>query len=347
MVMDLSPDDFTDSLSRIRDGVFFVVGHHRGGTTLLQAMLASHPRLTLPPETGFFQQVWTRRSRFEPLTDPSRKAQLWAYLRSPECSVSDLELDWKTLEDLSSKQVTDCAEVFVLLLAEYARLRGKPRAGEKSPGHIHEIPLLAKLYPQAKFVCVLRDPRAVVRSEWETSWGSRSWGRIVARWNRVVDRHQQLLADPAISPRYLAIRYEDLVLSPTDCLQRVCAHLGEDFAPEMLQFQRRATADQGFAANEIWKHNTLAPLNPHRADAWKSALRRTEIDAIERCVEPRLALLHYAPHEQRSPGFVESAWETLCDRVRWGSEIAWALVRPRTRRRPLSVALREWWSRTR
>ena len=37
--------------SDIRDGLFFIVGHHRGGTTLLQSMLSSHSEITIPPET--------------------------------------------------------------------------------------------------------------------------------------------------------------------------------------------------------------------------------------------------------------------------------------------------------
>jgi len=51
-------------LAEIREGLFFIVGNHRGGTTLLQSMLTSHSELSIPPETGFFEEIWTRRSNF-------------------------------------------------------------------------------------------------------------------------------------------------------------------------------------------------------------------------------------------------------------------------------------------
>ncbi|MFG0253297.1 MAG: sulfotransferase family protein, partial [Phycisphaerales bacterium JB038] len=55
---------------QLAQGVFFIVGTGRSGTTLLQAMLASHPRLAIPPETKFFQRWDPAEKRFggEPLT---------------------------------------------------------------------------------------------------------------------------------------------------------------------------------------------------------------------------------------------------------------------------------------
>ena len=74
----------------VRDGLFFVVGHHRGGTTLLQSMLTCHSRMTVPPETQFFLEVWPKRRRFGDLADAANRRRLVAFLQSIDCSVRDL-----------------------------------------------------------------------------------------------------------------------------------------------------------------------------------------------------------------------------------------------------------------
>jgi hypothetical protein len=42
----------------------FVVGCPRSGTTLLQLMLHSHPRIAIPPETRFMLDIYERRLEF-------------------------------------------------------------------------------------------------------------------------------------------------------------------------------------------------------------------------------------------------------------------------------------------
>ena len=39
----------------------FLVGAPRSGTTILQSLLAAHPKITSFPETKFFQYLWSDR----------------------------------------------------------------------------------------------------------------------------------------------------------------------------------------------------------------------------------------------------------------------------------------------
>ena len=79
--------------SDVRDRLFFIVGHHRGGTTLLQSMLSSHSQITIPPETQFFLEVWPRRGRFGDLADAGTRERVMRFLQSPDCSIRDLKLE--------------------------------------------------------------------------------------------------------------------------------------------------------------------------------------------------------------------------------------------------------------
>lgn len=263
-----------------RRGLFFVVGHHRGGTTLLQAMLSTHSRLTIPPETQFFLEVWPRRHQWGPLVDPAARARAAEFLASRDASARDLGLAPEEILAELDPAASDCSDLFVALLRAWARRRDKPRAGEKSPGHIWRVALLAKLFPDARFLCCLRDPRAVVASELAAAWGARSVDQIGRRWRRVYDAHRAL-ARALPRERYVALRYESLVSAPEASLRRVCAFLGEDFEPAMLRYHERPAADLGFDPSEAWKQRTRKPLDPARLEAWRAELAPAQIALAE------------------------------------------------------------------
>ena len=221
----------TDAL---RHGLFFVVGNHRGGTTLLQSMLSSHSRITVPPETQFFLEVWPQRERFGGLASEAERRDAAAFLSSRECSARDLGI----APEAVLAQLPDPArpeDLFVALLAAWSEARGKPRVGEKSPGHIQCVPLLAELFPEARFIACLRDPRAVVSSELRASWGARSADQVGRRWSRVVDAHEQLVR--TLPPeRYHLVQYEALVREPEGRLRALCAFLDEPFGQRHHSF---------------------------------------------------------------------------------------------------------------
>ena len=63
----------SDLLEEIEKGLFFIVGSGRSGTTLLQVMLANHPEITLPNETGFYSLIRRKNlRRLGELTTPKQ-----------------------------------------------------------------------------------------------------------------------------------------------------------------------------------------------------------------------------------------------------------------------------------
>lgn len=329
----------SDRIQAIRDGLFFIVGPHRAGTTLLQAMLSSHSAISIPPETGFFDQVWPRRQSLGPLTNRDSLQRIGQFVNGPSCSVSDLNLDWLMVSQALANTRCGYDDLFATLMTLHADRRGKRRAGEKSPRHLFAAEEIIQYYPHARFLCLIRDPRAVVRSERETSWGSKSVCRIARRWCRVVDeatRLQQLWS----AERFRVVRYEDLVSEPENTLRSICEFLGESFEPQMLDFHERSTAERGFRDDEVWKENTLHAVDASRSQQWQTGLTPAQIKLIESQAGPRLGLHGYAPYEQSVGGLtLTSAW--LSDRFRWMQELVTGVLKGRKRRRPWSSVWRE------
>lgn len=328
-----------DRLRETRDKLFFIVGPHRGGTTLLQGMLSSHSSITIPPETSFFDQVWPRRHSFGSLLDAQHLRRLRHFANSPNCSVADLEVNWDQVAAYLNETQGGYDDLFAILLSLYAQSRGKRRAGDKSPRHLFYVHEILKLFPQAKFICLIRDPRAVVRSEMATTWGSKSIGRITRRWCRVAQKANELKQQlPAA--RFQIVRYEDLVYDPESILKGLCEFLGEHFESGMLNYQDRPAGEHGFLPAEAWKHKTLTPVDISRIDAWRKELTAEQIALIENLAANGMSHFGYEKSDL-TVSRMKYVSVNVKDRLCWMGEILRGIIRGRGRRRPWSSVFTE------
>ena len=141
----------------------FVVGCGRSGTTVLRTILDAHPELAVTHESKFIAPLGIRRHRYERpdgfdvdrfihdlLADPGVRANL------------GLEDDW--VREALAAPVTDYPDAVRRVFAAYAARQHKRRYGDKMPGSVLRIPLLAELFPEARFVHIIRDGRDVALS---------------------------------------------------------------------------------------------------------------------------------------------------------------------------------------
>jgi hypothetical protein len=241
------------------------VGCARTGSTLLRHALNRSPEVCLASETHFF--AWSRRIGLPRLLDRARgggdagaealrriSAELradegWPWIRR---NVPDERLQ----AELRASDLTERG-VFARLIDLYVagRCRGHARvAGEKTPEHLSEVPVLEDWFPDARFIHTFRDPRAIYASQLRRVREGR-WG-LKARLTRIPDA----VIDPVLAPieamrttvswmraarlhrrfrrrlgeRYLLLRYEDLVTDPERELRRVCEFLGVPFDQAMI-----------------------------------------------------------------------------------------------------------------
>src|SRR5688572_17181295 len=157
----------TDPLIR---APIFVVGMSRSGTTLISSMLSAHPEVAISGETHFLNR-WMRERVARP--DLTRKDfdRLWSrYTQSHQFRFLNLDPD-AIAARIHASGSYHLAVVFAALLAQHGSTWGKPRVGEKTPGHDRSMTTLLDWYPDARIVYMLRDPRAVVASLIRTPWG--------------------------------------------------------------------------------------------------------------------------------------------------------------------------------
>lgn len=267
----------------------FVFGCPRSGTTLLRLMLDAHPDLAIPPESHFIPRVWAVRQRYEKPEglDVERLARdIMATQRVRDWRLSPEDL-WARLRNLEEP---DLAGVFASFFQAYADAQGKVRWGDKTPGYSLEIPLLLELFPDARFVHLIRDGRNVALSFMALDSATNRLAEAAAAWShRVrVARHDGLWA---AGDRYLEVQYERLVAEPREELRRVCDFTQLRFVDEMLDYGEKAL--QKIPENERHLHGNLVRPPTTGLRDWRGQLSPRDVGTFEAIAGRELALFGY------------------------------------------------------
>jgi Sulfotransferase family len=236
----------------------FLVGSERSGTTLLRLMLDHHPEIAFAREFDF---VVTRVSAAG--SPPPMPAYLdWiATVRGVDYAV-DRSLDY-------------CGLVNDFLRQKQAAGGGKEHVGAT----VHRrFERLRFLWPDARYIHLLRDPRDVARSVVQKGWAG-SLYQAGEFWLEA-ERSWDALA-PHLGPgRAIEVRYEELVVTPEHELARICAFIGVDYSEAMLDYPQDA--------------RQYPPPDPSLALQWRTKLTPREIAVVELRTGPLMVERGYA-----------------------------------------------------
>ena len=200
--------------SAIRAPVF-LVGSERSGTTLLRLMLDHHPEIAFAKEFDFVVAKVSDAGELPPL---------------------DAYLDWigtvRGADYAIQPALGYRALVNDFLRQKQAASGGKPHVGAT----IHRnFDRLRFLWPDARYIHLVRDPRDVARSVVQKGWAgniyqaSEFWIQAESCWDSLVPH---LSSDQAIE-----IHYEDLVLRTHPVLSEICRFVGVGYSDAMLDYQ--------------------------------------------------------------------------------------------------------------
>lgn len=275
----------------------FVVGCPRSGTTWLQLLLAQHPKLATVREThavswylrGFFQRWQLERSLEE--EGPGLRALL-----------SD--------EGLTALSRSFLGAVFGEIAA---RTPGASVLMDKSPDHVFDAPEILRVYPRARFIHVVRDPRAVVASlrsagnSWGSDWVPEGAVGCAELWRDSV-KAGRAIADLTDAVR--EVRYETLLAAGTDELASVFSWIGLEAdaafcerAIELCRFDRLQSGSDAEARRNPCATDTFADgfFRRGRADAWREDLSPEEAEVVEWRTFELMVELGYRPVAPSKP----------------------------------------------
>jgi hypothetical protein len=311
-----------------RDPFLFIVGCERSGTTLLRAMLASHPDVAIPDESYFIPRLARRRHAYHArqhgflsgrfLDDLARdpEYQRWTISRSAV---------QRAFED---RPPLDYSDAIRRVFEVYAAARGKSRYGDKTPVYVRYIDRLAALFPEAVFVHILRDGRDVAMSLVDrTHERPHDVGEAAIFWRERV-RAGRRLGTP-LGARYQEIQYDDLVSDPRCILESVCGlarlRFGDDAVAAMLRYPEHAEELVADAHNTAAHDRIRQPPTPGVRN-WRREMPIADRRLVEALAGDVLGAAGY-PVETPAAGrdrVIIAARSTLA-RLRWTLLHVWFL----------------------
>lgn len=306
----------------------FVFGLARSGTNLLARMLDRHPQVTvaLDPYLPLFrslrnalvasraaEEVRRRFSSSAPFQDYYFDSDGPALLDLMLAGQADLPLDQDELQALRLKAGERASLESSTLGSQMAGLTGKDYgqlfrsgldivaglktgvrwAGCKEVWVMEFVPLLARLFPEAQFFALERDPRAIVASllamaEKDPTQAAHA-PSYLRHWRKQVALTHRFAADPLLAGRFRSVSFERLATRPEDEARQLCDGLDIDFHPEML----RLSAD-GWKGNSSFDHGGK-DIYAETVDRWRKVLPARVVQAADYLCGPEMALTPYRP----------------------------------------------------
>jgi hypothetical protein len=280
----------------------FVVGAARSGTTLLQRMLDAHPQLAVVNETYWLPRKFRERTGLTRagLVTPALLGQLLASPKFSRMGVSEEDLVGLLADREPVRYERFVAQIFDL----FAERQGKPFAGDKTPGYVRRIEQVHELWPRARFVHIVRDPRDVCLSMLEWRSGERTAGQF-GTWEEdpVISTALYWTYSVAIGREagealgadlYHEVRYEDAVSSSEGELEQICEFLGLPYEEQMTRFHEGKTRRKpGRSSKAQW----LPPTAGLRD--WRTQLAAGDVERIEAVAGDLLGDLGYATRFER------------------------------------------------
>lgn len=308
--------------------VVFLVGCGRSGTTWLQMLLARHPAVASAPETNLFAGY---------LNLLERRWNLEAQRRREASNTTGIA-------DLISE------EEFHNLLKPFARtvlskiLARKPGASlvlEKTPHQVHEAAFILRVLVRARFIHIVRDPRAVCASmlaaarSWGAYWAPRSAIDAARVWRAAVEAGWGI---PGLTANCRQVRYEDLLENPTEVLRALfdwlalevdtdaCREFVDACRIERLRTSAAEPQTMGLAPN-AQKGSFFRRGSAH---GWREELTASDIRLIEYVAGPALEragyVREYPPHSVKP---VRLRLKETIERMGWRADATFQNLKAR------------------
>jgi len=289
-------------------GPLFLVGMPRSGTKLLRNLLNQHPRVSIvTSETGFLP-YWSHNwgqygdlsdhETFSKFYNRSLRIQYLAMRKAQGRLISCT--DW--YDSCPNFQVNGVFET-LLRYDSHAQVKSGIIWGDKSPWYITEIPLLSRLYPDARFIHIIRDVRDYCLSM-NNNWG-KNMIRAAQRWT---DEIEKARLDGACVAAYMEVKYESLLEDPERELKGICEFLCIDFDRRILSLSKPSER-YGDAKGKAW----IVKSNRSKYESLMSVRMRSQIEEVAcQCLLELGYPCNYAGKPKRV-GKVQMLWYRVID----------------------------------
>jgi hypothetical protein len=270
-------------------GPIILTGPDRSGTTLLYALLGSHPAVSMVRRSNLWR--WFDR-RYGDLADPANLDRCLDAMLSYQ-RLRALEPDRDALRAAFMTGDRTYGRLFDLLHRQHADRHGRARWADKSlHTEFHADRVFAEV-PDARIIHMVRDPRDRYASIIRRYEGrTKGVGAAMGRWlSSMRQGHRNLARHP---DRYLFVRYETLASEPEPTLRRICEFIDEDYDVAMLRMGV-VTGDDDWDGNSSFGGFAPGTISTRPIGRFRSTLTPRQIAFIQTSANRLMRAHGYTP----------------------------------------------------
>ncbi|MBM4055123.1 MAG: sulfotransferase [Planctomycetes bacterium] len=260
--------------------MIFIVGNSRSGTTMMGRILGNNPNVFTFHELHFFEQLWSKKDTDRIFSKQKAKKLFLQLMRKQNngctnnnTNARDIELFINTIPDKCLS-----TEIYKHFLFFVTGKNGKSIPCEQTPRYVFFIRELLDLFPEAKIINIIRDPRDVLLSQkrkWKRRFflgaknfplyeAVRMWANyhpvfISKLWNASVKAANNYLNND----RIFFLRFEDLIENPEKNIRNICNFACLAYSREMLDIPQ-------VGSSNYMNQDTKKGINKEVSGKWKT-----------------------------------------------------------------------------
>ncbi len=248
----------------------FVCGALRSGSTMFHLMLNSHPGIINPGEFDFLFDMVSSEGMYPDITDYTDYLSINRIFNSKQLEINDALGYPELIQSFIEQKLSHDKYLSLNVHRNFDRAY--------------------YLFPNAKYIHLLRDPRDVARSSIGMNWagnvyyGVDHWIDTEKSWDRLKQRlnHEQ----------FIEIKFEELVSNTEDTLRKICEFIGVSYSDKMFDYQDSST----------YSKPDITLINQ-----WQRKLSSQELQNVESRVAEMMAVRNYqlSGNEIKSPSTIE------------------------------------------
>jgi len=249
----------------------FIIGCPRSGTSLTSQLL-EFSSYGSPIETHFIPKYYKKLGSYGDLKQNRNLEKLLKDILKERPMVQwKLEIDIVHFPEMLTGY--EYSEIVNKMCQILFKQFGKSSWGDKTPDYIFDLDIIFGLFPDSKYIYIVRDGRDVALSLLRKEWGPNNIFSCAEYWKKC-NQKSSLLDLMRKKGQVLDIKYEDLLCQPAEITKSIYKFLDESYPENALR-------------------NLINSINKNNFDKWKREMKAKNIKIFEMVASDTLKLFGY------------------------------------------------------
>lgn len=272
---------------------FFIIGSGRSGTTLLRRILIQNPEIHIPPETYVLGKMVVLFQR--------NASMRWSNLVNLMLATIEYQTDFSTFNipnlnelALGLRGIPATERTLSNIVDQFYRYHAMKQGvnctiwGDKTPLNTLNVESIHKLFPEAKYIYLVRNGYDVVYSYCKTGLYT-SYKEAANRWRR--SNEKALKFKTKNGKNIFQVKYENIVTNPSRVVPDIFSFLGVSYRKEYLT--NPANIKMGDVEKKPHHYNIEGKILGNRIGMGKRKIPDEEIESIKSILMPIQKRLGY------------------------------------------------------